>query len=185
MNRPASLSAAAHLVLAERPAAGRYGISPYGRPEAPASLYSRTRRGSAWRSGRRGTRSKSKCDFAPRLSTARSVRPKGLSTTGERRRDGGTIDARRTASHDPRICRTSRRRRKVWHQTFSFPPLRRRLSLGLRAALAGGWPPMHACGRSLCTGKEKWGPESPGTSRYPLPAREPFTKERIHHGTEI
>ena len=35
------------------------------------------------------------------------------------------------------------------------------------------------------TRQRKVGPESPGTSRYPLPARKPFKKERIHHGTEI
>ena len=35
------------------------------------------------------------------------------------------------------------------------------------------------------TRQRKVGPESPGTSRYPLPVRNPFKKERIHHGTEI
>ena len=56
-----------------------------------------------------------KCDFAPRLPAAVVMRGRGPSIAGERRRDGRAIDARRTASHDPRICRTLRRRRKVWH----------------------------------------------------------------------
>ena len=63
----------------------------------------------------RGDRSRDKCGLAPRSSAARSVRLRGISTTGGRRRVDGASNICRTDSLDSRICRTLRLRCKVRH----------------------------------------------------------------------
>ena len=63
----------------------------------------------------RGKRSRGKCNLVPRPSAAPSMRLRGFSTAGVRRRVGGAADFCRTDSLDPRICQTLRVLRKVWH----------------------------------------------------------------------